>query len=236
VIEETPFQIGFRSARALLVPAVILVLAGLALVITNYNVPAVGGALAHVAEWKRAYGLGFVIGSSALLAGFAPWLLRMVIPGLRPAKPVPELLFSLGWWVSMLIVVDAFYRFLGMLFDDRGWPFAAVVMAKVLCDQLLFTTFLAAPANALSHLWKDSGYSFAALRRELGPGWFRRWVLPNLIPNYMVWFPGVALVYSMPANLQLPMANLIGCFWSLMCIQISARSKGRVSVEPELAT
>jgi hypothetical protein len=235
-MEETPFQIGVRSARALLAPALILLTAGLVLVISYYNVPAVAEALGHVADWRREYGVGFVLGSSVLLAGFTPWLFRMFVPSLRPAKPVAELLFSILWWGFILLVVDVFYRCLGAAFDHRGWPFPAVVAAKVCCDMFGFTTFFAAPANALSHLWKDTGFSFVAMRRSLGPGWYRRLVLPNLIPNYMVWFPGVALVYSMPANLQLPMANLIGCFWALMCIQIAARSKGRVSVEPELAT
>lgn len=233
---DSPFRIGVRSAKALAVPAAILLIAGAALVAAYYHIPEVHTAMGRVAALKRGYGVLFVVASSTLLAGLAPWLLRMAIPSLRPEKPATELAFSVGWWVFMLIVVDRFYRFLGYVFDDSGLPFGVIVGVKVLCDMFGFTTFFAAPANALAHLWKDAGFDFGAMRRAMGPGWCARLVLPNLIPNYMVWFPGVALVYAMPSELQIPMANIIGCFWALMCLQVAARTKGRVVVEPEIAT
>lgn len=233
---DSPFRIGVRSAKALAIPASLLLASGLALVFAYYRVPEVTAALARIAALKAEYGVLYVMVASAVLSAFVPWLLRMVLPSLRPAKPAGELLFALGWWVFMLVIVDAFYRFLGRVFDGSGLPFPVIVTLKVLCDMFGFTTFFAAPANALSHLWKDSGYDFRAMRRAMGPGWYARLVLPNLIPNYMVWFPGVALVYAMPADLQIPMANLIGCFWSLMCLQVAARTKGRIVVEPEAAT
>ncbi len=100
----------------------------------------------------------------------------------------------------------------------------AVVLAKVAADMGVFTPLIASPANALSHLWKDLDFSCCALCSRLGRGWYRRIVLPNLIPNFLIWVPGVAFVYAMPAPLQLPMSNLIGCFWSLMCLQLAART------------
>lgn len=230
---ESPFQIGLRSARALLLPAVVLLGAGTALVISYYNSSSVHDALSRVAALKSEWGYLYSLLSAMTLAGFLPWVFRMLIPSLRPKKPLPELLFGLGWWGFMGLTVDVFYRTLSWAFDGSGMPVVAIVVCKVFADMFGFTLFFAAPANALSHLWKDAGFDFGALRRAMGPGWYRRLVLPNLVPNWMLWFPGVTLVYSMPGDLQVPMANLIGCFWSLLCIQIAAHTKGRVVVEPD---
>lgn len=225
----SPFQIGMRSARSLMVPAALLLSAGTALVVAYYTVPEVAAALSKVGALKRSWGPVYAVLSAMTLSGLAPWLFRMAIPSLRPERPAAELLFGLLWWGGMGIILDAFYRFLGFLYDGHCRPFAVLVGAKVLSDMFGFTTLFASPANALAHLWKDLGFDLRRLRANLRPGWYSRLVLPNLIPNYLLWFPGVTLVYSMPGDLQLPLSNLIGCFWALMCLQIASHSKARIA-------
>lgn len=222
--ESHPLAIGVRAAKSLSVPAGLLFFAAATLVAGYYTVPAMHTAMDSVSAVKHALGSGFSFLSTMLLAGLTPWLFRMALPALRPARPLPELVFALVWWGVMGLVLDGFYRLLGHLFDGRGWPVAAVVLAKVAVDMGVFTPLYASPANALSHLWKDLGFSFPALRARFGRGWYRRLVLPNLIPNYIVWVPGVTLVYAMPGPLQLPMSNLLGCFWALMCLQLATRT------------
>ena len=41
-------------------------------------------------------------------------------------------------------------------------------------------------------------------------------MLPVLITNWMFWFPGVALVYSMPTILQMPLNIFATAIWSLL--------------------
>jgi len=111
--------------------------------------------------------------------------------------------------------------------NHPSWETDAVaqeVLLKVLADMAGFTIFIGAPFNAISHLWKDTGWDTARLRAAMGPGWYRRLVLPNLLTNYFVWFPGTLIFYSMPTDLQLVVANCIGCFWALMCARIAAHS------------
>lgn len=232
---ESAFQIGLRSARALAAPAAILIAGGVALVVAYHRVPAVAGVFAHVAELKAEYGYAFSFALNFLLAGVLPWVFRMTLPGLRPAKPVPELVFGTLWWGGFAVVVDALYRALGHAFDGRGWPVAGVIAAKLAVDLCLFMPLFAAPVISLVHLWKDAGYDFSKLRAGMSAGWYRRLVLPNLIPNHMVWIPGATLVFCMPGHLQLPLSSLIACFWALMCLQISARTQGRIRVENEEA-
>lgn len=228
---ESALQIGLRSARALVVPASVLITGGVALVAAYHRVPAVAAAFSHVAELKAAHGYAFSFTLNFLLAGVLPWVFRMALRPLRPAKPLSELLFGTLWWGGFAVIVDALYRGLGVLFDHRGWATWQVIGAKLSVDLVLFMPLFAAPVIALAHLWKDAGYDFAKLRAGMTSGWYRRLVLPNLIPNHMVWIPGATLVFSMPADLQLTLSSLIACFWALMCLQIAARTAGRIRVE-----
>lgn len=232
---ESALRIGLRSARALAVPALFLIAGGVALVVSYHTVPAVARAFSRIGSLKAEYGYAFSFALNFLLAGLLPWTFRMALKPLRPARPLPELLFGTLWWGFFAIVVDALYRGLGHLFDHRGWSPVAVVGAKLSVDLVLFMPLVAAPVISLVHLWKDTGYDAAKLREGMRPGWYRRLILPNLIPNHMVWIPGATLVFCMPADLQLTLSSLIACFWALMCLQIAARTQGRIAVQNEEA-
>ena len=222
--EPSPWLAGRRAVREIAAPASLVLVASAGFVVAYYNVPAVRASLENLADLRRAHGLLFAAGLTSLTAGLVPWGFRMLLPGLRPSRPWPDLLHSLVWWAIMGLTVDQLYRTLTTLFGDTPTP--GVVLSKVACDMLLFTPLVASPGNALSHLWKDSGWDLARIRAQLSPGWYRRLVVPNLIPNYFVWLPGTAIFYCMPADLQLVVANCIGCCWGLMCARIAAHTGG----------
>ena len=51
---------------------------------------------------------------------------------------------------------------------------------------------------------------------------FRRWYLRDVVPvmvsNWAVWLPAVFVIYVLPTPLQLPMQNVVLCFWSLVLV------------------
>lgn len=221
----SPWSMGWIAARANLVPGLILQVAALALVITYYASDTVGAWLDELACLKARLGFAYSAISGAFFCGFLPWLFRVSIPSLRPSHLGSDLVFSLLWWAGMCMGTDAFYR-------GQAWFWGAdnslgIVVLKTACDMLIFTPVTAAPLNAISHLWKENGFSLACTREALRGNWYRKIVMPNLVPNWMLWTPGIALVYSLPSLLQVPMANLIGCFWSLLCITIAAGGRRR---------
>lgn len=221
----SPWAAGRRAAAEVAAPASVVLLGALALVLAYYHVPAVTAALDRVGAVRAEGGYVFAAWLTALTSGLLPWLMRMCLPGLRPAHPVADLVHSLVWWAVMGVVVSAFYELLAVVFGSVPTP--GVVLAKVACDMFGFTVLVGAPGNALSHLWKDLGWDVAALRAALRPGWYRRIVVPNLLSNWAVWGPGTAIFYSLPVELQLPVANAIGTCWALMCVRIAAHSRER---------
>ena len=221
-VSESPWAAGVKAARDNALPSLFILVAATALVVSYYYIPSIKGWLNVIGVLNDRNPTAFAMLCTGFTAGFIPWCFRMAFPGLRPARPALDLLHSVLWWMFLGVLVRYFYALQGCLFGVE--PSVEVVVKKVLVDQLGFTVFCGAPFNAISHLWKDSNWNTAKLRAAMGPGWYRRLVLPNLLPNFLVWFPGNVLFYSMPANLQLPVANCIGCFWALMCVRIARHS------------
>jgi hypothetical protein len=221
-VVESPWVAGLKAARDNLVPSLLILAAAAGLVVCYYQVPAVKVWLDVVGKINAENPTLFAMLCTGFTAGFVPWCFRMAFPSLRPARPGLDLLHSVVWWMFLGVLVRYFYALQGHLFGTD--PSVEVVAKKVFVDQLGFTVFCGAPFNAISHLWKDSNWDTAKLRAAMGPGWYRRLVLPNLLPNFLVWFPGNIIFYSMPAELQLPVANCIGCFWALMCVRIATHS------------
>lgn len=218
----TPWQIGVRAARANRVPGLILQVAALAVVVSYYGSPAFHGWLQHVANVQDRYGIIFSIFMRVVFNGIVPAIFCALMPGLRMRRPWAALLFGVTWWGFMGANVHVFYAFQAWLWGSQAD--IATVLLKTATDMLVFSPFYASLLVAVAHLWQDQNYSFHATRLQLGPGWYRRIVLPNQIPGWTFWVPGVMILYSLPTALQMPMSSLLGCFWSLMCLQIAQRT------------
>jgi hypothetical protein len=44
-----------------------------------------------------------------------------------------------------------------------------------------------------------------------------------VLSNWLVWIPAVSVVYAMPAELQIPLFNLVLCFWVLLLAVLNKR-------------
>ncbi len=221
----TPWRIGARAARANLIPGLVLQAAALALVVAYARAPGFHAALDVFAGWQIRYGIGFSILTRMATNGVIPALFCALIPSLRMRRPWASLLFLVGWWGFMGAMTHVFYAFQAWLWGDQAG--VVTVLLKTATDMLVYSPFLASPINAIAHLWHDLNYSARATRLQLGPGWYRRIVLPNQVPGWAFWAPCLLVLYCLPTALQMPLAALLGCFWALMCLQIALRTPAR---------
>ena len=82
------------------------------------------------------------------------------------------------------------------------------------------------PVSAIVYAWAESRCNTPALIADIrAPGWYVRRVLPMLISNLGVWVPAVCIIYALPTPLQLPLQNVVLCFFTLLMAHIARRQQ-----------
>jgi hypothetical protein len=212
-----PWRAGLRSARAHLVPGLILQAIALALVVSYYYSPAANAALSHLTEFRRRTGFFFAIASTAAFGGLLPFLYMRLIGDEtgRPRYDWRQGLCLTAFWGYKGVEVDLFYRVLARAFG--GGHDAATIVPKALIDQFIYCPVIAVPVMVAVYAWMDAHFEPAPVLTDLkAPRWYVRRVLPVLVSNFGVWAPMVVIIYSLPTPLQLPLQNLVLCFYTLL--------------------
>ncbi len=208
------FADGVQAARQNRIAGIALWIFGCAIIAGYYLVPAFHEVLEQVAEWKARWGFLFSAISTGLFGGLIPSLIQMLVQRKQPVDQPQHALSNTLFWAVKGIEIDALYRFQAMLFGDSAqWQTIAI---KTFVDQFLYVPAFGLVNVILFYLWRDCRYDCGVLRRKLGRHWYRERVLPVLIANWFIWIPAVVLIYCFPLALQLPVQNLILCFWILM--------------------
>ncbi|HVT73442.1 MAG TPA: hypothetical protein VHD61_09915 [Lacunisphaera sp.] len=221
-----PWRAGVHAARQLVGPGLALQAVAVGLVLAYYFVPAAQPWFAQLMAWRNAGGFAFSALASALCGGLLPFLYLRALPGTRAANPWPHLLFFVAFWAWKGAEVDLQYRTWALVFGRM--PSFATVAPKVLCDQFLYNPLWAAPSANLCFAWKDAGFRWAPVLADVRRGrWYARSVLPVLIPTWAVWIPVVCCVYALPPALQVPLFNIVLCFWSLLYVHVVTREVER---------
>jgi hypothetical protein len=213
---------GLAGVKRNALPGFALQTFALALVAAYYALPSARPAFDAVAGWKGHYGFAYSALATGVFGGAIPFL-YLLLSGLIPAgRRRAELLFYVLFWAYRGVEVDLFYRLQAYVFGDAAT--LAVVLPKVLVDQLIYSVFIAAPGQVVFFLWKDRGFSFRAVRPDLNLGYLTAAVVTVVFSQWMVWVPAVSIIYCLPSPLQIPLFNLVVCFWVLLLTFVSQRS------------
>lgn len=207
---------GLMAAKQNRIPGLLMCLFGIALIIGYYQVPPVHRVLDQVGEIKTRWGWVFSMISTAIFGGAIPVLITWLLKQQSSSGQRELLISSTLLWAYKGIETDYFYRFQAWMFGEAVT--LPTVMAKLVVDLLIWVPCWSLLNVVLFYIWRDCGYSFSRLQAELGQHWYRRRILPVLIANNAVWAPAVLVIYSLPVALQLPIQNLILCFWILILI------------------
>lgn len=220
---EPPWRAGLRSARANLVPGLALQAVALALVLAYYGHAPTREALGRLAVWRSELGFAFSIVSTALFGGVLPFLYLRLLPATRDHYDWRQGAAVIGFWAYKGFEVDLFYRGLAA-FVGEGHDFSTIA-AKSVIDQFIYSPLFAVPTTALFFQWNRLHLDGAALLADLrAGGWYRRRAVPLLVSNLGVWLPAVCIIYAMPTPLQLPLQNLVLCFFTLLLAHLTRRA------------
>ena len=219
---KTVIAAGTAGVKRNVLPGLALQAIALASALAYYMAPGARPAFAAVAGWKEHYGFAYSACATALFGGAIPFLYLLASGHIKIGQRRAQFLFYLLFWAYRGVEVDLFYRLQAFVFGDRAA--LAVVLPKVLVDQLVYSVFIAAPGQALFFLWKERGFSFRAIRPDLNLSYLTTAVATVAFSSWMVWIPAVSIIYCLPSPLQIPLYNLVVCFWALLLTFVSQRS------------
>jgi hypothetical protein len=185
-------------------------------------VPAAHAQLGRLAEWRVEGGYLFSAIASALCGGVIPFLYLQVNPATRRPQPGAQLAFFTLFWAWKGAEADLWYRLLGALVGHGHAP--SVVITKMLLDQFAFNPLYTTPVGNLFFGWKDAGFRWGPVVADVRAGrWYARRVLPVLLAVWCLWIPVVCCIFTLPAALQIPLFNVVLCFWSMLYAHITMR-------------
>ena len=219
--EEAWWQPLLTAARRNLVPGLCLQALALILVGTYYFVPAAHGSFETVARWKVDGGYFFAAISTALAAGFIPWLIDRVRGTSTARYPYADGIFVCSVWAYRGAEIDAFYRVQAWLFGS-GHD-VATIACKVALDMLCYAPLWAQPTMVALYELRKYDFNARALRRAWTWRGFFHQVLLIQTSGWIVWIPTVCIVYSLPSALQFPLFAIMVCFWSLLLVALTTR-------------
>ncbi len=218
----SPWRLGLAGARANLVPGLCLQFFAVALLAAYHLHAPTRAALEELATFRRAAGIPFDMVSTALFGAVLPGLVMRLTPSTRGRYHFPQTAALTAFWAYKGLEVSLFYALQAVLFGEGQG--AATIVAKTLVDQFVYCPILAIPLTWLVYTWVehrfDAGHVAAEIRR---PRFYSRCVLPLLIASWGIWTPAVALIYLLPTALQLPLQNIVLCFFTLLLAFITRR-------------
>lgn len=220
---------GLAGMRANLVPGILLWMVGSALVLTYFLVPAAQPVYAAVEAQQNAWGVWFAAASSALCGALLPWCFLLALGRLRSGERARQLGFLLVFWIYRGVEVFFLYGFLGWLYGEARDPHtgavdAGVVLKKMATDMLLYCALWSVPTTTLAYRWwEDCGGSWRRFRETFARDLFTVRMPALVLAAWMVWTPTVCLVYSLPSGLQVPIFNVVLCFWVLLVAVVAGQ-------------
>lgn len=219
---EAPWRAGVRGARANLWPGIALQIGALALVVAYYQHPPTREALERLAVWRTHLGLVYSIISTALFAGAVPIVYLWANPATRSTYNVKQAAWLVGFWAYKGVEIDLWYRLMAHVIGERAD--VRTIVIKTFLDQCVYCPIFAVPLTMFGYEFAALGLSFRAFIADVRVGsWYRRRVLPPLIANLGIWLPAVCIIYALPTPLQLPLQNLVMCFFTLILVHVTRR-------------
>ena len=203
-----------KSIKVNLVPGLVLQAFAIALLILYYNLDPVKNACNEIANLKTKYGYLFSGLSTALFGGFLPWLFLIYRGSIKKTQWISHGLFFCIFWFYKGIEVDLLYRMQAVMFGN-GTDISTITK-KVAFDQFVYNFLYACASITICYMWKDNGFSIKETKKKINKETFTVTLPSVIVSTWIVWIPTTAVVYSLPGALQVPLFNIVLCFFVLM--------------------
>lgn len=207
---------GIRRNR---VPALLVQSFAATLVGLYFLAPDLRPLFEFIGAMKARYNPGFAIISTAFFGGLIPWLVLLHRGRIPAGQRTQQFFFYLGFWALQGAVVNTLYSGLHAWLGPNDS--LRTLLTKVVIDQGPFNLLWGTPGSLFLMGWKDAGFSWSRFRTMNPPRVLAHRYLTIQVSAWVVWIPAVTMIYSLPADLQIPLFNLVVCFFSLLLTFVS---------------
>lgn len=221
-LENEFFSHITHAFKVNLVPGIFLQIIACIIGACYFLWPSAQPVFVFVGELKSNNSTLFAIISTALFGGLIPYL-YLLFSGSIKFKAVKQLFFYCGLWALLGFTVDYFYSWQAIWFGNEVT--VKTIAIKTFVDQFLFSAFITCPFMTLAYVWKDEQFAFSALKTAINKQFFTVKIPSLVISNWLVWIPSVCLIYSMPPALQLPLFNVVLCFFVIVLAVLTNHAK-----------
>jgi hypothetical protein len=210
------------AARANLAPGLGLQSVAFFLLWSYHFWPAAHAGLERLAQVKENSGYLFAFVASALAGAVLPLCFQSLQRGDHRRIALASLPALLLFWGLRGCLVDGFYQAQSVVWGDNAQPLTLAI--KIVCDLGITSPLFWTPSLALMFSWVDSEGRAGEFGKIFADGlgaWYRRDVWPLVRMGWVVWLPALAVIYALPASLQLPTQVIIQCFWALILVVLT---------------
>ena len=213
-----PVRIGWASAKANVLPMVVLWSMAGALVLGYYTVSGVADVLEPLRRWQVERGWVASFLNMFVFCGVLPGAFLLFQKSLRVQHPFLTVAVQ-SVWSGVCGVVSGWMYDLNALWFGTGLDFPTLV-AKTAVAQFLWTPLFFVPVAALVYFWIGRDFSFRRCRRELTADFLVTNVASTLISNWAIWIPCTMLVVMLPTALQVQVSGIVNAFLFLVQLWI----------------
>ena len=213
-----------HALKANLAPGLVLQVLAISIAVCYFFWPDSHIVFNLISELKATYQWKYAFVSTALFGGIIPCLylyLSGQFDTFRTSYIVLLFLFYSLFWAYKGVEVDFFYiqqaRWFGDALD------VSTIIKKTAVDQFLYSALWAAPTITIAYLWKDSNFNFRETKSKINKELFLLKIPTVVISNWLIWIPAVSIIYTMPTPLQIPLFNLVLCFFVLILASLNRK-------------
>lgn len=208
----------FAAIRSNKVAAIILQVFAGTIALIYFTMPALTPVFTFVSNWSQVGGATFAALSTALFGGIIPLVVsELVKRDFNWPALFSKVLYLAAVWGGIGTLVFYFYQWQSIWFGDELTLFT--LLKKVAVDQFVFSALLTCPLLTLAYRWLAFGFRLSNGYAHVTDN-FAREVISTVMTNWVIWIPCVVIIYSFPLPLQLPLFNLVLCFFSLVLLRL----------------
>eukprot|EP01087_Luapelamoeba_hula_P016080 TRINITY_DN4911_c0_g1_i1.p1 TRINITY_DN4911_c0_g1~~TRINITY_DN4911_c0_g1_i1.p1 ORF type:complete len:302 (+),score=54.76 TRINITY_DN4911_c0_g1_i1:53-907(+) len=235
ILAEEPgiLSTAIAAARSNIIPALVLQVMAAVIVVGYYTWAPFTAVADKVAHYKRVGSYLFSAISTCLIAGMIPWAVvttRDYLAARQRGEPMnwkragADGIFMMFLFIERGVDVDFLYRQQARLWGTN--VDVRTIALKVLIDQGPYTVLWRTPFYLVCLTFKDVRFSFSKTIESLSV-WksVKLRYCSMLVAAWAVYIPTATLIYALPSALQIPLFNIVACFYTLLLCFITDSNK-----------